>query len=238
MEKGSKNFFWPSYVDLMTALFAVVLVLFVLSYFNLSQKKVELEKLIKIKEKEAAILNKVKANNKLFDKDTSIFYFDTIYNRIQLKFQINFKTGYQYFHITPGDIVGDFKNTKENLDALGQKIKSIIDTFKGQKYTDSSMKDISYLMVISGSASRLPNDDEYQSSILSYNRALYLYKYWKDSLGIDFDSPEYHSIIELQISGMGFGGVGRYNYPFKEGNTEVEKKNQRFIISIAPKIGR
>ena len=30
--KESKDFFWPSYVDLMTALFLTMLVMFVLSY--------------------------------------------------------------------------------------------------------------------------------------------------------------------------------------------------------------
>lgn len=100
------------------------------------------------------------------------------------------------------------------------------------------MKDISYLMVISGSASRLKGDDEDQSSILSYNRALFLYKYWKENLGIDFDSPQYHEIIELQISGVGFGGIGRFNTPYNVNNVSEEKKNQRFVISIAPKIGK
>lgn len=222
----------------MTALFAVVLVLFVLSYYNLNKKKKELEDLVKIKTEEAAILNKVKSNFKIFETEPGIFYFDTVYNRIQLKFQINFKTGYQFYHINKQDINGNFSQTKSNLDALGNKIKSIIDTFKRQKDTDPAMKDISYLMVISGSASRLKGDDEYQSSILSYNRALFLYKYWKENLGIDFDSPQYHEIIELQISGVGFGGIGRFNIPYNVNNVNEEKKNQRFVISIAPKIGK
>lgn len=222
----------------MTALFAVVLVLFVLSYYNLNKKKKELEDLVKIKTEEAAILNKVKSNFKIFETEPDIFYFDTVYNRIQLKFQINFKTGYQFYHINEQDINGNFSQTKSNLDALGNKIKSIIDTFKRQKDTDPAMKDISYLMVISGSASRLKGDDEYQSSILSYNRALFLYKYWKENLGIDFDSQQYHEIIELQISGVGFGGIGRFNIPYNVNNVNEEKKNQRFVISIAPKIGK
>jgi len=238
VEEKHKDFFWTSYVDLMTALFAVVLVLFVLSYYNLNKKKKELEDLVKIKTEEAAILNKVKSNFKIFETEPDIFYFDTVYNRIQLKFQINFKTGYQFYHINEQDINGNFSQTKSNLDALGNKIKSIIDTFKRQKDTDPAMKDISYLMVISGSASRLKGDDEYQSSILSYNRALFLYKYWKENLGVDFDSPQYHEIIELQISGVGFGGIGRFNIPYNVNNVNEEKKNQRFVISIAPKIGK
>jgi hypothetical protein len=229
VDEKRKDFFWPSYVDLLTALFAVVLVLFVLSYYRLKAE-------IAIKEKEAALLNKVKKNLALFERDTSIFKTDTVFNRIELAFQVKFFTGYQYFRISPNDIDGNFFETKRKLDTLGIKLKAIIDEFRIQKKTDPSMKDISYLLVISGSASRLKGDDEYQSSILSYNRALFLYKYWKESLGIDFDSPDYHEIIELQISGMGFGGIDRYNNPYIQSNVLEEKKNQRFIISIAPKI--
>ncbi len=237
MEEKRRDFFWTSYVDLMTALFAVVLVLFVLTYYQLNKEKDEIEKQKKIKEQEAAFLNKVKANFKLFEAEPEIFYFDTIYNRIQLAFQIKFHRGLTYYHINQNDI-DSFSQTKYKLDELGRKLKSIIDIFKRQKESDSTMKDISYLMVISGSASRLKGDIENDNYLLSYQRALSLYYYWKNSLGIDFDSPEYHEIIELQISGVGFGGVGRFNYPFDANNAVEEEKNQRFIISIAPKIGK
>ena len=234
MDEKRKDFFWPSYVDLLTALFAVVLVLFILSYYKLKGE-------IAIKEKEAALLNKVKMNLALFESDPSLFRTDTMFNRIELAFDVEFKTGIEYFKISPSDIDTrkvDFLTTKLKLDSLGIKLKGIIDRFRLQKRNDMSMKDISYLLVISGSASKLRGDDEYKSSILSYNRALFLYKYWKEALGIDFDAPEYHEIIELQISGVGFGGIDRFNTPYRQNNVDEEKKNQRFIISIAPKIRR
>jgi hypothetical protein len=238
VEEKRKDFFWPSYVDLMTALFAVVLVLFVLSYYNLNKKKQELENLVRIKEQEAAILNKVKANFKLFESEPEIFYFDTTYNRIQLAFEIKFYKGLQYYHINQNDIDGDFDTTQKKLDDLGRKLKAIIDAFKKQKETDPTMKDISYLLVISGSASKFQGDNPNQNYLLSYQRALSLQEYWKENLNIDFDSPEYHDIIELQISGVGFGGVGRFNTPYNPDNIKEEEKNQRFIIDIAPKIGK
>ena len=237
MEEKRKDFFWISYVDLMTALFAVVLVLFVLTYYQLNKEKDEIEKQKKIKEQEAALLNKVKANFKLFEADPGIFYFDSTYSRIQLAFQIKFHRGLNYYHINQEDI-DNFYQTKYKLDELGKKLKIIINTFKSQKQSDPTMKDISYLMVISGSASRLRGDNDYDNYLLSYQRALSLYYYWKSTLGIDFDSPLYHDIIELQISGVGFGGLGRFNYPYSVSNTVEEEKNQRFIINIAPKIGK
>jgi len=238
MDSKNRNFFWPSYVDLMTALFAVVLVLFVLTYYNLKKKTTELENVVKIKEQEAAILNKVKANFKLFESEPEIFYFDTVYNRIQLAFQIKFHKGLQYYHINSNDIEGDFGSTQTKLNDLGEKLKIIIDAFKKQKQTDSTMKDISYLLVISGSASKFRGDNAEQNYLLSYQRALSLQEYWKKNLNIDFDAPSYHDIIELQISGVGFGGIGRFNTPYNPNNIKEEEKNQRFIIDIAPKIGK
>lgn len=237
MVGNNKDFFWPSYVDLMTALFGVILVLFVFTYHNFKKKETELENLVEIKEKEAAILNKVKANLRLFEADKEIFLPDTVYNRILLAFDIQYRTGNQYYSITANDLKTDFHTTKGKLDVLGTRLKNIIDTLQYQKIHDSAMKDISYLLVISGSASNLPGDNEEDNYLLSYRRALSLYQYWKESLNLDFDSKKYHNIIELQISGSGTGGVGRFNSPFKKGNKREEEKNQRFIIHITPKIG-
>ena len=40
---NSNDFFWPSYVDVMTNLFAITLVLFVVSFFLFKGKNQELE---------------------------------------------------------------------------------------------------------------------------------------------------------------------------------------------------
>lgn len=239
MDDNRKNFFWPSYVDLMTALFAVVLVLFILSYLNFKNKVDELEGMVQIYEKDSKILNKVKANLKLFDTDKDIFDYDTILNRIQLRFRINFKTGYQYYKILPSHLDSNYSYsvTSGNLKQLGQKLASIIEQLKYQKENDSLMKDISYLMVVSGSASRF--GDDYENYILSYRRAYSLYQFWRDTLNIDLDSEKFHEIVELQIAGTGVGGVGRFNdKPYDPQNESEEKKNQRFIIYITPKIGK
>jgi hypothetical protein len=236
MDGKRKDFFWPSYVDLLTALFAVVLVLFILSYFNFKNKRDELEDMIQIYKEDSEILNKVKSNLKLFDSDKEIFHYDTVFNRIQIAFEIKFNRGFEYWRIDSNDLESDYIETTQKLNSLGKKLNQIILLFNDQKNNDPSMKDISYLMVISGSASKY--GDEFENYLLSYKRALSLYNYWKDDLGIDFNSPKYHEIIELQVAGIGTGGVGRYNYPYNPQNSAVEEKNQRFIIYITPKIGK
>lgn len=226
MENNSDSeFFWPSYVDLMTALFAVVLVLFVFTYYNLNKQKKEIQ-LAAIKDKkDAEILRKIKSNLAVFRTDKDIFKRDTLNNRVLLAFDIQFKRN--LYSIASSDI-NNFQDTQQNLDKLGLKLKSIIQKLKDGKQRDSTMRDISYLLVVSGSASNLRGDDRMHNYELSYKRAYALYDYWKKTLNLDLDSHEYHDIIELQIAGNGVGGVGREN---------VEMKNQRFIIHITPKIG-
>jgi len=70
---------------------------------------------------------------------------------------------------------------------------------------------------------------------LSYKRAYNLWEYWKN-IGIDFEADKYKGLIDLQISGNGWGGVGRYERD-PEKFMKNESKNQRFIIQIIPKIG-
>jgi hypothetical protein len=236
MDGKRKDFFWQSYVDLLTALFAVVLVLFILSYFNFKNKRDELEGMVQIYKEDSEILNKVKSNLKLFDSDKEIFYYDTVYNRIQIAFDIKFKRGFEYWRIDSNHLESDYDEITQNLNSLGKRLNQIVLLFNDQKNNDPSMKDISYLMVISGSASKY--GDEFENYLLSYKRALSLYDFWKTDLGIDFNSTKYHEIIELQVAGIGTGGVGRFNYPYKPHNSKEEEKNQRFIIYITPKIGK
>jgi hypothetical protein len=57
---------------------------------------------------------------------------------------------------------------------------------------------------------------------------LSLRNYWRDKDGVDFEGRSYKGLIDLQISGNGWGGVGRLHN---------EQDNQRFLIQIFPKIG-
>ena len=69
---------------------------------------------------------------------------------------------------------------------------------------------------------------------MSYDRAYALYNYWLDH-GIDFYDKKFENIVDMHIAGNGIGGVGRMGYGHPSNSLE-ERKNQRFLINIIPKI--
>jgi outer membrane protein OmpA-like peptidoglycan-associated protein len=198
MKGKSSSFFWPSFTDLMTSLFFVMLVLYVLTIIKLKiQQQASEEQLKKIKEIQKAV-------EKL---PQTYFTYDSKYKRFSLNREIHFKTGESIIN----------ENDKPYLAGVGKSVQTLIVDLK-ERYSGDNIK---YLIVIEGMAS---NDNYQYNDELSYQRALALYRFWKDS-GVEFDTE----ICDLQIAGSGTRGIGRY-----VGN---EKKNQRFLIHIVPKIG-
>lgn len=210
MKAKSKDFFWPSYTDLMTSLFFIMLVLFVLVF-------VKQQRQIKDLERQIAIVNAVDENLKPLKSDTSLFTYEEQYKRFKLSFVVKFLP--DKFKISGTDLE-QYPITINNIDKAGVKLKSVIDALK-----DAKLKNVSYILVIAGSASKTGLEDHNYE--LSYQRALSLRNYWR-SKGIDFEAPEYNDLIDLQLSGNGWGGIGR------ELN---DADNQRFLIEIFPKIG-
>jgi outer membrane protein OmpA-like peptidoglycan-associated protein len=200
MKHKESNFFWTSYTDLMTSLFFVMLALYVLTVAVLrNQQKATEEQLRKIKE----IQNATKALPEKY------FEYQPDFKRFTLKTQVNFSAK---SHKIPYD---DY----DYLIGVGRSIQELVDTLK-VKYKDT---DIKYLILIEGMASKDNYDYNYQ---LSYERALSLYKFWKDTK-VNLDP----SVCEVIISGSGTEGVGRFK-------GKEEYKNQRFLIQIIPKIGK
>jgi len=198
MKGKSSSFFWPSFTDLMTSLFFVMLVLYVLTIIKLKiQQQASEEQLKKIKEIQKAV-------EKL---PQTYFTYDAKYKRFSLNREIRFKTGESTIN----------ESDKSFLADVGKSVQALIVDLK-ERYSGDNIK---YLIVIEGMAS---NDNYQYNDELSYQRALALYRFWKDS-GIEFNEE----ICDLQIAGSGTRGIGRY-----VGN---EKKNQRFLIHIVPKIG-
>lgn len=211
MSKHKKeSFFWTSYSDLMTSLFFVMLVLFILTIALLHRKMVDIEnernatqaQLDKIMEIEESIQN---INSQYFE-------YDSLYKRHTIKdINVSFHTGSSDIHDIP-------QSQLNRLLEVGRSIKSFVDN------ATSKNSNVKYLLIIEGQSSKDYYPRNYE---LSYERALALVKFWSRNQVI-FES----NYCEIIISGSGQASPFRV-YPDVTGN----KANQRFVIHIIPKPG-
>jgi hypothetical protein len=199
-----KDFFWLSYSDLMTSLFFVMLVLFVLVYTmqnkligELGEKGRELDR---IKEIEKTINN----------IDTTYFKYDEVNKKHILNMQFLYPVG-------SADISKIVPDKRDELLKAGQTIKNLI-----LKYPEED--NIKYLIVVEGQASK---DNWSGNQDLSFHRAESLTKFWElNNIGLDKLKN-----CEIIIAGSGEKGIPRTQ-------PDIGKANQRFLITIVPKIGQ
>ena len=214
--KESKDFFWPSYVDLMTALFLTMLVLFVLSYKLFKDKQRDNDKLIydlKVQVQEKRKLDEIKAALKRLE--SNYFEYNPTYKRYELKFPVTFAPKSD---VLPYD-------AQTPLVKAGRFLLSEMQSIKNDD-------NVQYLIVVEGRAAkdlRYPANDPHNLDgpavrQLSYSRALAVIRLWEQA-GLRFPAN-----LEVIAAGSGFRGAGRYI-----GNKEA--LNKRFIIQIQPKIG-
>lgn len=152
-KKGKESYFWTSYSDLMTNLFFVMLMLFILAVALIhGQGAATRKELDKINEIRDAIRN----------IDTTYFQYDPVYKKHILKTKVQFQKG-------SSDIDDLDEETKHELCAVRDTLKVILENLL-EKDTNAS-----YLLVIEGQASK----DSYPlNNQLSYDRALSLFKFW------------------------------------------------------------
>lgn len=149
MAEKKESFFWTSYSDLMTSLFFIMLVLFVLVI-------VLLHKRMEATENQLEEIKKVEAST----KDLNPRYFD--YRPEYKKYVLNISVKY------PAGVSELSKIEKSKLDSLyeaGYEIKQFLDNHK----------EYQYILIIEGQASL---DNYSQNYELSYKRALGLIRYW------------------------------------------------------------
>lgn len=226
MSKPKKqNFFWVSYSDLMTSLFFIMLLLFVLSTGGMYISKKATEDQLK----------KIERIHKAVEQlPTEYFVEDSINHRwaLRKKYAPSFKGGDANIYV---------KNDTSKLNEVGRSLVGVIDKLnKIKSEPDFKDMDISFLVVIEGMSSR---DNYSDNDGLSYRRALSLYYLWKNN-GISFEDSQ----CEVQISGSGIRGIRPYNTKYyeavKANDPDVdskfqwseEEKNQCIIIQIIPKI--
>src|SRR5690349_13311515 len=85
MKNSNHDSFWPSYTDLMTSLFFIMLVLFLLVYIKQSK---EIENL----EHKLEIITAVEENLKPLKSDSLLFTYEEKYKRFKLAFDVQFVT--------------------------------------------------------------------------------------------------------------------------------------------------
>lgn len=242
MDGKNKSSFWPSYVDIMTTLFAITLILFAVSFSRFKIKERQLQSLVDEYENIITVYSTVGSID-------STKYFG--YNEQYLKHLFTVDVEYQLkeYHIDKlkldlTDQAGA-NNKRDSIIAAGEIVRNTILKLEN---SDSIRNNIKFLVVIEGQSSRIPffENDWKNNYSLSYLRAQFLNNFWKEH-GIDLSAiPK----CELIISGSGEGGVPRIEpneeelhkiasneKDYKRLWDEEEGKNQRFLIHIVPVIG-
>lgn len=231
-KKAKQSFFWVSYSDLMTSLFFIMLLLFVLAAGGMYLEKENAEQERRATEEQLRKIEEIQEAVKQLP--TQYFEEDVDNHRWALKKEFS-----------PAFAEGDDKilarNDTAKLNEVGRSLIKVIDKLNYLKET-SKYKDmnISYLLVIEGMASR---DNYSDNDGLSYRRALSLYYLWQQH-GISFEQSQ----CEVQISGSGIRGIRPYNTKYYDAlkrkdpnadnlfDAQEEKRNQCIIIQIIPKI--
>ena len=258
-DKNNRDSFWPSYVDIMTTLFAIMLVLFAVSFARFKSKEHELGSIVKEYKDIIDIYSTVDSI------DRSGYY---VYDSVYLKHTLTVSVAYQEKEYNILNKLQYDLFDKEKADAKRDSIRQagllVQETIK--RLEQESSKNIKFLVVIEGQSSKIPfNDNDWQNNeTLSYLRARFLKKYWTDPIseggcGLFQHTSENdpNSKCEIIVSGSGEGGVPRFYYrggenpvtqnPNEENKNlsvadipvwrDVEQRNQRFLINIIPIIG-
>ena len=203
-----ESYFWTSYSDLMTNLFFVMLMLFILAIALLHREVVNIEKERDATKAELEKINEIR--EAIQNIDTTYFEYNVEYKKHILKTVVHFRTG-------SSDINDLSDSVKRELLDVRNTISSFLDVLV------SKDKNASYLLVIEGQASK---DNYFYNNQLSYDRALALYKFWfPNSDSLTFGNYP----CEIVIAGAGYWeGKPR---------SIVNENNQRFLIQIMPKPG-
>ena len=267
MNLGRKNreSFWPSYVDIMTTLFAVMLILFAVSYACFKLKEGQLEMLV---DEYKDIINVYSTVDSI---DESQYYaYDSLYLKHTLTVSIAYQEKeYDISNKLLYDLT-DKAKADEKRDSIAMAGELVQNTIMYVENSEDIGKNIKFLVVIEGQSSKIPfNDNDWQNNeTLSFLRAKFLKKFWTDPIekggcGLFQHTSEndINSKCEIIVAGSGEGGVPRYYYrggsnPITLNPAEqkyssildvskedwqewksVEQHNQRFLINIIPIIG-
>ena len=181
MAQKKESFFWTSYSDLMTSLFFVMLVLFILVI-------VLLHKRMEATEAQLEEIKKVEQSTQDLNRD--YFTYRPEYKKYVLTIQVHYPTGKANLN----DMVSADKDSQlQKLAAAGKEIQDFLKTHEENQY----------ILIIEGQASKDPYLYNYE---LSYQRALGLMRYWIEDSNIVFGDN-----CEILISGSGDGKLDTHS---------------------------
>ena len=182
MAQKKESFFWTSYSDLMTSLFFVMLVLFILVIVLLHKRMEATE----------AQLQAIKEIATSTEDLTKSDYF--IYRPDYKKYVLNVQGKYPKGKADLNDIIAPDKEEQlSNLENAGKEIQKFL----------SNHSQNQYVLIVEGQASRDPYLYNYE---LSYQRALALMRFWVEQQGISFENN-----CEILISGSGDGKLDTHS---------------------------
>ena len=202
------GFFWISFADLMTSLFFLMLVLYVVTFVIL---KVEQGKIIAQNEQLKKILQ-IEEQFEPLQNDKDFSYLDDCEKYVAKEL-----IGIEIFEPDKTEILDVHRKTAVKV---GHKINKFLKNLRKQN------AQFSYLLVIEGNMAntwdkKFSLDSDYGYS-KSFERAMSVYKLWNKE-GINFRGGN----VEVLICGSGFNGLCR---------DSKEENNKRFSIQIIPKI--
>lgn len=211
------NFFWASYSDLMTSLFFVMLVLFVLTIVMLKKQAKASEDAIKRVNEVTEALKKLNQDYYTYDEQTK---------RFKLNVDVQFRPNQSDISTAVG-----FALNEPKLEEAGR------DLYKLMKSITDKDNSVNYLLIVEGNTQRVAPGGKwnYQTDPnlgyrLSYQRALALVSFWK-SKHINFDN---FRNCEILICGSGYFGKSRTPMT----GTRDPDSNRKFSIQITPKLGK
>ena len=224
-----ESYLWTSYSDLMTSLFFVMLVLFVLSLAIVKKNNIAIieqnKELLQLKDSLSKALQEA---NVTIEQQDRILRIDEQFQPLQeagafkyyeksRKFVAKDLLGVEIFNPNSSDILDEYKST-----AL--EVGRVIDTTLQNLHSQNP--DFRYLLVIEGNVANTfdhrYDEDGIYGYKLSYERALAVYLLWQQR-GIDL--RKYNT--EVLLCGSGWNGLDR---------DVIEDYNKRFSIQIIPKV--
>lgn len=253
-KKRKIDLFWASYADLMTSLFFVMLILFVVSIVIinittdnaaerienyegqlslLERENLELKAELTTNEERIGILQDTIANIRVREEDyQKLLNLENTFRRLSTNGSLRYDERHRTFIAKDFEGIEIFDSQKATIskkylstvDKVGKDLESLL-----VELNKESRGLVSYLLIIEGNTANTW-DHKYDANneasyLLSFQRAMSLYKRWL-SKGINL--RQYNT--EIQICGSGMNGINR--------DTENEENNKRFVIQIIPKVSR